>query len=239
MSGTTPYGSSADQVPVRPAPVRTSSATSRTPWRSQAARTRRQYSGAGTDAPVDDPPTGSASTAATVSGSLAEERRLHCLAAAARTERRHAAACAAVRRTAPAPGRTRPASPESRSCSARGRRRRAPGGYCRDSSGESARTFRRAGWPASTQYCRASLSAASTASEPLDERIDQLEVTGGTPRDLGGELLDRIAGERGAAHVGQPLRLPAHRRGDLAHSVAHVDDEGAARGVEVGPPSSS
>ncbi len=68
MSGTTPYGSSADQVPVRPAPVSTSSATSRTPWRSQAARTRRQYSGAGTDAPVDDPPTGSASTAATVPG---------------------------------------------------------------------------------------------------------------------------------------------------------------------------
>src|SRR5512138_1861534 len=67
-SGTMPYGSSADQVPVRPAPVSTSSATSRTPVRSQAARTRRQYSGAGTDAPEDDPPTGSAMTAATVSG---------------------------------------------------------------------------------------------------------------------------------------------------------------------------
>ena len=41
-SGTTPYGSRADQVPVRPAPVSTSSATSRTPCRSQAARTWRQ-----------------------------------------------------------------------------------------------------------------------------------------------------------------------------------------------------
>src|SRR6185437_866573 len=68
MSGTTPYGSSADHVPVRPAPVSTSSATSRTPVRSQAARTRRQYSGAGTDAPLDEPPTGSAMTAATLSG---------------------------------------------------------------------------------------------------------------------------------------------------------------------------
>ena len=68
MSGTTPYGSSADQVPVRPAPVRISSATSRTPWRSQAARTRRQYSGAGTDAPVDDPRPARPCTAATVPG---------------------------------------------------------------------------------------------------------------------------------------------------------------------------
>ncbi len=68
MSGTTPYGSSADQVPVRPAPVSTSSAISRMPVRSQAARTRGQYSGAGTEAPVDEPPTGSAITAAIVSG---------------------------------------------------------------------------------------------------------------------------------------------------------------------------
>ncbi len=42
MSGTTPYGSSADQVPVRPAPVSTSSATSKIWWRSQMARTRGQ-----------------------------------------------------------------------------------------------------------------------------------------------------------------------------------------------------
>ena len=100
--------------------------------------------------------------------------------------------------------------------------------------------FRRAGWPASTQYCRASLSAASTASDPLDERIDQLEVAGGAPGDLGGELLDRIAGERGAVHIGEPFRLPADGLRDLADAVAHVGDEGAAHGIEIaaGPPSS-
>src|SRR6187431_1551117 len=68
MSGTTPYGSSADHVPVRPAPVSTSSATSSTSYRSQISRTRRQYSDWGTAAPVDEPPTGSAMNAATVSG---------------------------------------------------------------------------------------------------------------------------------------------------------------------------
>ena len=106
-------------------------------------------------------------TAATVSGSLANDRRLHRFAAAARTERRRAAARAAVgvgRRHA---DDTRRASPESRSCSARGRRRRARGACCRDRLGESATILRRPGSPASTQYCRASLSAASTASDPL------------------------------------------------------------------------
>ena len=101
-------------------------------------------------------------------------------------------------------------------------------------AGERAMILRRAGSPDSTQYCRASLSAASTASDPLGERIDQLEVARRAPRDLGRELLDRIAGERGAVHVGQPLRLPADGLGDLAHAVAHVRDERAAHGVEVG-----
>ena len=39
-----------------------------TPCRSQISRTRAKYSGGGTDAPVDDPPTGSAMNAATLSG---------------------------------------------------------------------------------------------------------------------------------------------------------------------------
>ena len=65
MSGATPYGSIAHQVPVRPTPTSTSSATKSTSWRSQISRTRLKYSGRGVDAPVDEPPTGSAMKAAT------------------------------------------------------------------------------------------------------------------------------------------------------------------------------
>ena len=43
----------------------------------------RQYPAAGTEAPVDDPPTGSAMTAATVSGPSRTDRRLDRLPAAA------------------------------------------------------------------------------------------------------------------------------------------------------------
>ena len=42
MSGTAPYGSSADQVPVRPAPTSTSSAIQSTSYRSQISRMVRQ-----------------------------------------------------------------------------------------------------------------------------------------------------------------------------------------------------
>ena len=67
MSGATPYGSIDHQVPVRPAPHRISSAMNSTPWRSQISRIRWKYSGLGVEAPVEDPPTGSAMNAATVS----------------------------------------------------------------------------------------------------------------------------------------------------------------------------
>src|SRR5207302_1360411 len=50
----------AHQVPVRPAPHRISSATNSTWWRSQISRIVRKYSGRGVDAPVAEPPTGSA-----------------------------------------------------------------------------------------------------------------------------------------------------------------------------------
>src|SRR5438034_5300181 len=66
-SGATPYGSIAHQLPVRPAPHRISSATKSTSCRSQISRIVRKYSGRGVDAPVDEPPTGSAMNAATVS----------------------------------------------------------------------------------------------------------------------------------------------------------------------------
>src|SRR4029079_3157050 len=82
MSGITPYGSIADQVPVRPAPDRTSSAMNSTLYLSQISRTRRKYPRAGTDAPVETPPTGSAMKAATFS---APARRI----ASSRTEPLH------------------------------------------------------------------------------------------------------------------------------------------------------
>src|SRR6266702_426718 len=67
MSGATPYGSIAHHVPVRPTPTSTSSAMKRTSWRSQISRTCVKYSGRGVEAPVEDPPTGSAMNAATCS----------------------------------------------------------------------------------------------------------------------------------------------------------------------------
>src|SRR5207253_475583 len=66
-SGATPYGSIAHQLPVRPAPHKISSATKSTSCRSQISRIVRKYSGRGVDAPVDEPPTGSALNAAPVS----------------------------------------------------------------------------------------------------------------------------------------------------------------------------
>src|SRR2546422_6485289 len=78
-SGATPYGSIAHQLPVRPAPHRISSATKSTSCRSQISRIVRKYSGRGVDAPVDEPPTGSAMKAATVS---APARSIACSSAA-------------------------------------------------------------------------------------------------------------------------------------------------------------
>src|SRR6266576_2007272 len=95
-SGATPYGSIAHQLPVRPAPHRISSATKSTSCRSQISRIVRKYSGRGVDAPVDEPPTGSAMKAATVSA-RALDRVLERRAAAGRAGRVVAAAAAAVR----------------------------------------------------------------------------------------------------------------------------------------------
>jgi hypothetical protein len=67
MSGATSKVSIADHVPVRPAPTSTSSAMNNTSCSSQISRTRWKYSIGGTDAPVDDPPIGSAMNAATFS----------------------------------------------------------------------------------------------------------------------------------------------------------------------------
>ena len=75
MSGVTPKCSTAAQVPVRPAPVRTSSHTSSTSWRSQISRMRCQYPAGGTEPPVDEPPIGSAMKAATLSGPSARIAR--------------------------------------------------------------------------------------------------------------------------------------------------------------------
>src|SRR5690349_16586708 len=70
MSGTTDSDSSADQVPVRPAPQRISSATNSTSYVEQMSRAWRQNLSGGTIAPVDDPPTGSAMNAATFSATV-------------------------------------------------------------------------------------------------------------------------------------------------------------------------
>src|ERR1041384_1992182 len=67
-SGITPNGSIAPHVPVRPAPHNTSSATNRTPCRSQTSRTARKYPACGTFAPVDEPPTGAARDGAAGAG---------------------------------------------------------------------------------------------------------------------------------------------------------------------------
>ena len=208
----------------RPAPVSTSSAISSTPCRSQAAGPA-----ASTPAPAPTRRWRSRRPARPDRGhrvgSLAKDRRLTASPlqlgqSGGRRGRRSG------RHRAPARGRTRPASRESRSCSARGRTRRAPAGCCRDSRRER-EDFPPVRLAGLDPVLPGELERRLDRLRPAGERIDQLEVAGRSARDLGGELLDRIVGERGAVHVGEPLRLPAHRRSDLPHAVAHVDDEGA------------
>src|SRR5512134_2209756 len=69
MSGTTSKWSTPNQRPVRPNPQTTSSAMSRTPYRSQVRRTFASQPGGGTMQPADDM-IGSTMTQDTSSGSL-------------------------------------------------------------------------------------------------------------------------------------------------------------------------
>ena len=48
------------------------------------------------------------------------------------------------------------------------------------------------------------------------QRIDQIEVAGREPRDLGGQLLDGVMGEGGAADVGDLSSLARERLRYLA-----------------------
>ena len=241
MSGITPYGSIADQVPVRPAPVRTSSAMKSTLYLSQISRTRRKYPGEGTDAPVELPPTGSAMNAATIFRSGAKDRVLQHRPAAYRTSWNSSF------RLRPQPSTLTPVAVRSRDphhinqpltviglvvLPSRRRERE---------QGVSVVGRNRAmilcldGFPVSTQYWRASFRAASTASShwrgsrPFSGRLGE---RGEFPR----ELFYRLTGEGGAVQIGNLRGLLRHGRTDLPDPVTDVGDEGPTGPVEIALP---
>ena len=93
--------------------------------------------------------------------------------------------------------------------------------------------------PLSTQYCRASLSAASTASDPLASGYTRSRSPGESRGDLRGQLLDRIVGEHRPVHVAEPAGLRSYRVGDLPYPVAEVRDEGPTAPSRYRRPSAS
>ena len=207
-SGTTPYGSSADQVPVRPAPVSTSSATA-----GHRAGRRPRAPGASTAAAAptrrsDEPPTGSAMTAATVSGPSRTSGRLDRLPAAGRAERQCAPAFApvGVRRRHPDDVH-QPGAKERLVVLAR-RRRRAPGVCSRDTGLE--RDDRLPGrLPHLHPVLPRQLECRLDGLRAARERVHEIEIPGRKVGDLRGQLLHRVVGEGHAVDIPQPAGLRA------------------------------
>ena len=203
-SGTTPYGSSADQVPVRPAPVSTSSATSRTSCRLQAPAPGGQYPGSrhrgpgrrAADRLGDDRGDGLGPFAQRCAASTASP--LHagqsggCPAAFAPVgvRRRHPDHLhQPLPKVGPVvlPRRGR----ERQQCVA------VIGGGQRDD-------LVLLGPPDLDPVLAGQLEGRFDRLRAARERIHQIEIAGRQPGDLRRQLLHRIMGEGRAVHVGQP-----------------------------------
>src|SRR6266700_2250054 len=205
-SGATPYGSIAHQLPVRPAPHRISSATKSTSCRSQISRIVRKYSGRGVDAPVDEPPTGSAMNAATVS---APARSIASSSAAplgkgklvllARRSREGQQGVPVIRRVE------------------------------RDD-------MMLAGLAGLDPVLPGELQGGFDRFRAAGEEIELVELARERGGELAGKLLHRAVRERRARDVAELACLARQGFRDLRIRVAEIRDVGAAHGVEVALP---
>ena len=189
--------------------VSTSSATNSTSWRSQISRTVRKYSGGGTEAPVDEPPTGSARKAATVSAPAS--RIAASSASRCRSDRRHRSRRrrSGKRRNGDTDHVHQPVAEQPLVVPPRGGREREQrvaviGGRERDDA-----MFRR---PAALHpVLPGELERRLDRLRAAREEVDLIEIAGQRRRELGGQLLDRGGGERRPVHVGDAA-APGRRR---------------------------
>src|SRR5215831_1584347 len=93
--------------------------------------------------------------------------------------------------------------------------------------------YRRCGSPRSTKYWRASLSAASIASDPPLTKKDMADARRGVSDEIVGQRLSNLCCEEARMRICKPVELLAHRCQDIRMRMAERGYRRAARGVDV------
>ncbi len=91
----------------------------------------------------------------------------------------------------------------------------------------------RCGSPISTAYCRASLSAASIASEPPDDEVNVRETRRRAVDERIGERFGDVGREEARMRVGNAVDLRVHRREHVRMSMAKARHGRPAARVDV------